>query len=89
MVIMYQTAKFKSANTFEMSIWDPTTKFNSYQYFLVLEVTEDLHPCVDVRVHCAGIHTYFLGFLFKSDPSCIIKLVCNNGSGLSTLLRSG
>ena len=28
-----RTTKFKSANTFAMAIWDPTTKFNSCQYF--------------------------------------------------------
>ena len=33
MAILYQTTKFKSANTFAMAIWDPTTKFNSHQYF--------------------------------------------------------
>ena len=33
MAILYRTAKFKSANTFEMAIWDPTAKFNSRQYF--------------------------------------------------------
>ena len=33
MAILYRAAKFKSANTFEMAIWDPTTKFNSRQYF--------------------------------------------------------
>ena len=33
MAILYRTNKFKSANTFEMAVWDPTTKFNSHQYF--------------------------------------------------------
>ena len=33
MAILYRTAKFKSANTFKMAIWDPTAKFNSRQYF--------------------------------------------------------
>ena len=33
MVIPYRTTKFKSANMFAMAIWDPTTKFNSRQYF--------------------------------------------------------
>ena len=33
MAIPYQTAKFKSTNTFAMAIWDPTAKFNSRQYF--------------------------------------------------------
>ena len=33
MVILYQTAKFKSANIFAVAIWGPTTKFNSRQYF--------------------------------------------------------
>ena len=33
MAIPYQTAKFKSANTFAMAIWDPAAKFNSRQYF--------------------------------------------------------
>ena len=35
MAILYRTAKFKSANMFEMAIWDPTAKFNSCQYFLL------------------------------------------------------
>ena len=33
MAIPYRTAKFKSANRFAMTIWDPTAKFNSRQYF--------------------------------------------------------
>ena len=33
MVILYQTAKFKSTNTFAMSIWGPSAKFNSRQIF--------------------------------------------------------
>ena len=33
MAIPYRTAKFESANTFAMAIWDPTAKFNSRQYF--------------------------------------------------------
>ena len=33
MAILYRTAKFKSANTFAMAIWDPTAKFNFRQYF--------------------------------------------------------
>ena len=33
MAIPYQTAKFKSTDTFAMAIWDPTAKFNSRQYF--------------------------------------------------------
>ena len=33
MAIPYRSAKFKSANTFAMAVWDPTTKFNSRQYF--------------------------------------------------------
>ena len=33
MVILYQTAKFKSANIFAVVIWGPTAKFNSRQYF--------------------------------------------------------
>ena len=33
MVILYQTAKFKSANIFAVVIWGPTAKFNSHQYF--------------------------------------------------------
>ena len=33
MVIPYQTAKLKFANTFKMAIWDPTAKFNFRQYF--------------------------------------------------------
>ena len=33
MAIPYQTAKLKSANALAMAIWDPTTKFNSHQYF--------------------------------------------------------
>ena len=33
MAIPYLTAKFKSANTFKMAIWDPTAKFNSRQCF--------------------------------------------------------
>ena len=31
--IQYRTAKFKSANIFAMTIWGPTAKFNSRQYF--------------------------------------------------------
>ena len=33
MVIPYRTAKFKSANTFVIAVWNPTAKFNSRQYF--------------------------------------------------------
>ena len=33
MAILYLTAKLNSANTFEMTIWDPTAKFNFHQYF--------------------------------------------------------
>ena len=35
------------------------------------------------------MHAYILGFpgLLKSDPSCIIKLVCNNNGGPPILLR--
>ena len=33
MTIQYQTDKFKSANMFAMTIWDPTAKFNSRQHF--------------------------------------------------------
>ena len=33
MAILYQTAKFKSANMFAVAIWDPTAKYNSHQYF--------------------------------------------------------
>ena len=33
MVILYRTAKFKSASMFAMAIWDLTAKFNSRQYF--------------------------------------------------------
>lgn len=31
--ILYQTANFISTNTFAVSIWDPTAKFNSRQNF--------------------------------------------------------
>ena len=33
MYMYHSPAKFKSANIFAMQIWDPTAKFNSYQYF--------------------------------------------------------
>ena len=36
--ISYRTAKFKSANTFEMAIWDLTAKLNSRQYFQLYSI---------------------------------------------------
>ena len=38
MAILYRTAKFKSYNTFEMAIWNPTAKFNSCQYFQLCSI---------------------------------------------------
>ena len=38
MAIPYRTAKFKSANTFAMAIWEPTAKFNSHQYFRLYSI---------------------------------------------------
>ena len=46
MVIPYRTAKFKSANTFVMAIWDPTAKFNSCQYFQLYTIFLNLSPSV-------------------------------------------
>ena len=39
MAIPFQTAKFKSANTLVMAIWDPTAKFNSCQYFQLYSIS--------------------------------------------------
>ena len=33
MAILFWTTKFTSANMFTMTIWDPTAKFDSHQYF--------------------------------------------------------
>ena len=38
MAIPYRTAKFKSANTLVMAIWDPTAKYNSRQYFRLYSI---------------------------------------------------
>ena len=50
MAIPYQTAKFKSTNTFAMAIWDPTAKFNSRQYFRLYSI------CMHVQCACAYIY---------------------------------
>ena len=53
MAILYRTAKFKSANTFEMVIWDPTAKFNSSQYFRLYGIYSHTHTG-----KCASGDTY-------------------------------
>ena len=50
MTIPYITTKFKSISNFVMIIWDPTAKFNSWQYFwlygIVLCARDVFHPVV-------------------------------------------
>ena len=59
MAIPYRTAKFKSANTFAMAIWDPTAKFSSRQYFW-LYGTEESILCSAVYASCTIIVTVLL-----------------------------
>ena len=50
MTILYRTAKFKSANTFAMAIWDSTAKFNSCQYF---RLYGNVHLSLFYIAHCS------------------------------------
>ena len=46
MVIPYQTAKFKSANTVAIVILDSTTNFNLCQYFRLYAMCIKYLPCL-------------------------------------------
>ena len=72
MVIPYQTIKFKSANTFAMAIWDPTTKINSRQYF---QLYSNVHNCHRSGIFCVMKLLYDKFFVLKIMFGMILTLL--------------
>ena len=60
MAIPYLTAKLKSANAFAMVIWDPTTKFNSCQYFQLYGI---MGKRESILLHYGTVSQPFPGFM--------------------------
>ena len=88
MAILYRTTKFKSANTFEMAIWDTTAKFNSHQYFQLYGI----QYMYMIHTHCSLYQWYFVYIIVAHV--CML-LVCSSYqvlvwaySGSRCILRS-